>query len=235
MTRATAQYIVDRSAQELGISSSSLNPDLINQIGQQALAMLNSLGDELVREYDWQFLEGSANLIGDGTTTEFDLPSDFGRIVNQTAWSASNKLPMNGPLNSQVWGWVQHGIVSVGIFYRYRILNDKLVTFPALASGEVANFYYIKKDWVQSKDGISMTDTVVWPEDKPVFDRSLMIKGLKNMLWGQKGFDTTALAKAYNDELALQFSQSQGAPVIDLSNSASSILITTRNIPDGNW
>jgi hypothetical protein len=235
MTLATAQYIVDRASQELGIATSSLTPGVINQIGSQSLALLNSLGDELVREHGWQFLEGSATIIGDGTTTEFSLPEDFGRIVNQTAWSASNKLPMNGPLNAQVWGWIQHGIVSVGIYYRYRILNNKLVTFPAISAGEEVNFYYIKKNWVHSKDGVSMVDTITWPEDRPAFDRSLMIKGLKNLLWGQKGFDTTELARAYNSELSMQLAQNQGAPVIDLSHSASSILITTRNVPDGNW
>lgn len=233
---ATTQYIIDAACDELGLPRQSLVAGLIGQIGTQALSLLNSLGDDLVKAHDWQFLEATATFNGDGTTTEFALPSDFGRIVNQTTWSTNNKLPMEGPLSPQAWGWVQFGIVSAGVFYRYRILGNQLAVFPAPTSGEVIKFYYIKKNWVLDDDAVTYKDSTDAGADTPQFNRSLLIKGLKVRLWAQKGFDTTLIGKEFYDELAMEKGQDQGAPVLNLSSTRNSILLDPRrNIPDGDW
>lgn len=236
MTTATAQTILDRSCDQLGLPRTSLVTGLITQIGTQSLSLLNSLGDDLTTAHDWQFLEGEASFTGDGSTESFALPEDFGRIVNQTTWSTNNKLPMEGPLSAQSWGWVQFGIVSVGVFYRYRILGNRLHVFPAPALDEVIKFYYIKKNWVLDADGVTYKDAVTSGSDTPLFDRGLMVKGTKVRLWAQKGFDTTAMSAEYNDLLSAEKAQNQGANVIRLSGSSDSILIDSRrNVPDGSW
>lgn len=236
MTTATTQVIVDAACNQLGLPTSSLTSGLITQIGTQSLALLNSLGDDLVRAHDWQFLEATATFTGDGVTTEFDMPADFGRIVNQTVWSTNNKLPMEGPLSSQAWGWVQFGIVSVGVFYRYRVLGNKLAVFPVPADGEVIKLYYIKKNWVLDSDGVTYKDSTDGNGDTPLFDRNMLIKGLKVRLWAQKGFDTTALADEYNDILMAEKAQNQAAPAIRLTGGHDSILIDPRrNVQDGSW
>lgn len=233
---ATTQEIIDASFDELGLPRESLVVGLIGQVGTQSLALLNSIGDDLVKEHDWQFLQQVATLNGDGVTDEFDLPSDFGRIVDQTMWSSNNKLPMEGPLSPQAWGWVQYGIVSAGVFYRYRILNDKLAIFPTPADGEVFNFFYITKNWVLDDDLVTYKDTTDAGADVPRFDRGLLKKALKVRLWGQKGFDTTALVREYQDDLAIEKAQNQSAPVISLCSSRNNILLDPRrNIPDGDW
>jgi hypothetical protein len=233
---ATAQSIVDRASHELGLSTASLDPGQIEQLGTQSLALLNSLGDELMSAQDWQFLESTATLMGDGSSDSFDLPADFGRIVNQTLWNDSNRRQMFGPQTAQQWGWVRFGIVATGLMYRYRIIDNKLVVFPTPGLNEQINFFYIRKNWVRAASGMVFQDEVLAPGDTPLFDRGLMIKGLKVKLWGQKGFDTTALAKSYNDELASFMAQNGGAPEIYLSQGPGNLYIDPiRNIPDGNW
>src|SRR3546814_20272528 len=71
-------------------SSDVCSSDLV---GIQMLALMNSLGEDLLRVHDWQFLEKSATFVGDGFTPSFALPSDFGRIVDQTAWSIGQRRP----------------------------------------------------------------------------------------------------------------------------------------------
>lgn len=236
MTTSTTQDVLDRACEELGLPTTELALGNVSQIGVQALALLNSLGDDLVRIHDWQFLEGTATLTGDGATTEFALPSDFGRIVNQTTWATSNRMPIIGPLTSQEWGWVNFGIVSVGVFYRYRILGNQVVVSPAPAADEIIKFYYIKKNWVLDNDGTTLKDSTDAGDDTPQFDRGMLVKGLKVRLWAQKGFDTTQLSKEYNDFLDLEKAQNQGSTAINISGSYDSILLDSRrNIPDGNW
>lgn len=236
MIKSTAQVIVNRVTSELGVEDSSLTTGLVTQLGEQSLSLLNALGEDLLRTHDWQFLLETATFVGDGTTESFPLPSNFGRIVNQTAWSTGDRLPMQGPLSPQQWGWVQFGIVSVGVFYRYRILGDELLVYPAPASGAELKFYYVSKNWVLDDDGVTYKDTVENPDDIPQFDRSLLIKGLKLRLWGQKGFDTTILGQEFSFMLEAEKAQNQGSSVISLSGSSDSILIDPRrNVSDGNW
>lgn len=233
-TLATAQEIVDRSTNELGLAHSELISGAITQIGIQALALMNSLGEDLVRAHDWQFLEKTATFVGDGFSTSFPLPSDFGRIVNQTAWSIGQRQPMDGPTSPQMWGWLKMGLVSGDILFRYRILADRLEIFPTPGAGEQIQFYYISKRWVLAVSG-GYADTVINSADKPLFDRSLMIKGVKARLWAQKGFDTSVLAREYNDALQAIKAQDQGMPTIYLSGRRDFHLIDGQNVPDGSW
>lgn len=234
-TRAIAQEIIDRATDELGLARVELVSRVANQVGIQMLALMNSLGEELVRIHDWQFLEKTAEFIGDGFTSSFDLPPDFGRIVDQTAWSVDRRRPMAGPTSPQKWGWLQMGLVSGTILHRYRILVDKLEIFPVPAQGVRLMFYYISKNWVLSGDGYGYKDLVSNSSDKPIFDRSLMIKGVKSKLWAQKGFDTTVLTREFNDALFGVKAQDQGAPDIYLSHRGLFHLIDGRNIADGDW
>lgn len=235
-TLATAQEIVDRAVDELGLARTELVEGLINQVGVQGMALLTSLGEDMVRDHDWQFLEKAVTFQGNGSANVFSLPPDFGRIVNQTVWSSKNKMPAQGPVGSREWGWIKYGMISTSVYYRYRILSDRFEVFPTPPAGETLQFFYISKNWVLKGDGTGYGDAIIDSTDKPIFERSLMIKGLKARLWAQKGFDTSILAREYNDALNMIKAQDQGAPDIHLGRRGTSDLIDGwRNIPEGNW
>lgn len=237
MITANVTQIVERASAELGLSSPEVGFGSTDQLGIQATALINSLGENLMAAHDWQNLEKVATLAGDGVNDSFAMPADFGRIVNQTLWSTSDRLPVSGPMTPQQWGWVKYGIVADDILYRYRIIDNKLVIFPAPGLGEQFKFFYISKNWVrQASSPTPNADQVVNWSDIPQFPRSIMIKGLKVLLWGQKGFDTTQLVDDYNKELAAYMAQMQGAPVINLSSTSDLFLLDARrNTPDGSW
>lgn len=237
MITANASTIIARATQELGLASPEVGFGSTDQVGIQSLALLNSLGEGLLREHDWQNLLKETTFTGTGSTDTFTLPADFFRVVNQTMWATTNRKPVRGSMTAQQWGWLQHGIISDGILFRYRIADGKIQVFPEPPVGEQFTFYYISKNWV--KPAASPTpnaDALVNWSDVPQFPRALMIKGLKNLLWAAKGFDTTSLNKEYLDELNAYKGQSQGAQVIHLSRPAEGFLLDAwRNVPDGNW
>lgn len=235
MSHKTALQLVNAALQELGlpqVETIESAPD--DQTGWQTLGLINSLGNQLVTVHDWQFLEGIVELVGDGVTSQFDLPDDFGRMVNQTQWASKNKRPMYGPMSPQGWSWVQYGIVSVGVYYRYRIIDGKFCIFPTPSAGEKFHFYYIKKDWVKTVDG-DMTDEVVNDTDVPIYDDYLTITGLKFKLWAAKGMNAIELGREFEYMLAAQKSQTQGAGVISLDTRWDQLYISGQNISDGSW
>jgi hypothetical protein len=139
-----------------------------------------------------------------------------------------------------VWSWSQYGIVSVGIYYRYRILDNKYTLFPVAGDGEKFSLYYISKNWV--RDGLSpdpqnplYKDHITASSDVPLFDRRLMIAGLKLRFWSQKGFDTTQLAQDFNYALEAEKGQNQGAREINLTRGDEHFFLNYNNIPDGTY
>lgn len=242
MAQRSALAIAQQAQQELGLPQSltvASEPD--DATGFQLLGGMNALGNQILRAHDWQFLEGTVTFIGDGTTTEFDMPDDYGRIVNQTQWASKNKRPMYGPMSPQGWSWVQFGIVSVGVYYRYRIVNNKFVVFPTPAAGEEFHFYYIKKNWVYDpvQSGIVghpvYKDRIEVDTDQPVFDDMLMTAGVKFKLWAAKGMDATVLGREFEYMMNAEKSQTQGAPVIQLDYRNDYLYISGQNVPDGSF
>jgi hypothetical protein len=233
---ATALEIINAACHELGLPSVSLTGQTGDTLGSQSLALLNALGQELVRVHDWQFLEKIMTFTGDGVADFFPMPADFGRQVNQTQWATKDKRPMQGPDSAQIWSWTQYGVVSAGVFFRYRILGNQYTVFPVPGVGEEFAMYYISKNWVQDQDPpLSFKDACTKTGDIPLFDSRLLICGLKVKLWGQKGFDTTILQDEFNYMLAAVKAQNQGARVIDLTGVGSHMYINWQNIPESGF
>ena len=233
---ATAIDIINAACHELGLPTVSLNSATGDTIGTQALALLNALGDELVRIHDWQFLEKVMTFTGDGIASSFPIPADYKRQVNQTQWATKDKRPMCGPDSAQMWSWSQYGIVSVGAYFRYRILGNEYAIFPVPGAGEEFALYYISKNWVLDQDApFTPKEQITKSGDTPLFDKRLLISGLKVKLWAQKGFDTTVIQDEFNFMLAAEKAQNQGARVIDLSGGSGHLYINGQNIPESGF
>lgn len=236
MVLDSAGQIINDAAQELGLPPATFSSALADPTGYQMLGLLNSLGEELTRVHDWQQLLKTMEFTGDGADTQFPLPPDFGRQINQTQWDRSNTRPMQGPDSPQVWGWTQYGLVSVGVFFRYRIAGNQYEVFPVPAVGQQFALYYVSKNWVQDGNDPAIYKTkVTLSSDVPQFDRRMLICGLKSKLWAQKGFETTALQAEFRAIMDMEKAQSQGAPMISLSGSDYRYLISELNVPDGSY
>lgn len=239
MNGRDALGVVNQSLQELGLPSVlTIASETGDRTAYQLAGLVNSLGAQLVKAHDWQFLEKIAEFTGDGVKTEFDLPPDFGRQVNQTQWSSKNKRPMFGPMNAQGWSWVQYGIVSVGVYYRYRILGNKFHVFPTPEPGEQFHFYYISKHWVINESNPNQPvyrDSIVQDDDIPLFDFGLMVAGAKFKIWSAKGMQSTELSQEFDYMLTAEKGQNQGAPVISLDRRFDQLYISYRNVPDGGY
>jgi hypothetical protein len=232
----TAIEIINDACGELGLPSVALNASTGDTLGNQTLALLNALGDEMVRVHDWQFLEQVMTFTGDGVTDRFPLPTDFKRQVNQTQWATKDKRPLGGPDSPQVWSWNQYGIVSVGIYFRYRILGNEYALFPVPGVNKEFALYYISKNWVIDQDLPNpLKDRITKSGDTPLFDSRVLTAGLKVKLWAAKGFDTTVLQEEFNFLLAAEKAQNQGARTIDLCGNDVRLYLDWRNVPESGF
>jgi hypothetical protein len=126
-------------------------------------------------------------------------------------------------------------VVSVGVYYRYRILRNKFTVFPAPADGELIRFFYISRNWVYDPVTDTYKDKAEADADEPVFDNYLMIAGCKFKLWNAKGMDATDLGQQFDYMLNAEKAQTTGAPVISLDSRWDYLYISGQNVPDGSW
>lgn len=131
--------------------------------------LINEVAEDVARYQDWQALQVSATLTGNGTATSFDLPADYSRMLKNTDVTSSAY---------RLWG-----------FFRYDDINDytrdQTAGFRAapggwIISGGQMQFYpaptgsalfpYISSKWAKGTDGTRKaqfdtdTDEFVLPE-----------------------------------------------------------------------
>lgn len=167
--------------------TSAINGD---QTTQQMVAFVQLAGDELARKYDWQALKKPLTFTGDGTTTLWSLPADFGRVLpGEAFWSSKYpSVPLGGVVTDEEW----LAITSVPIQPQrpiYRFYQNKFQTYPALASAEVATTQYRTDYWITSSDGLTARGRWVADTDVSLIEERLLTLECIWRFKRQKGFD----------------------------------------------
>jgi len=181
-------------------------------------SLANLAGIILGDTFNWQDLQKPFEIVGDGTTTEWDLPADFSSFVDNTGWSFAIRRPVV-ILNPQQWAAISTWLSqSFYINPACRIYQNKLqfMTAPA-ASGKVT-FQYRVCDWVINGSDITKYKPFVTDDaDIPRFDWLMMVLAIKTKWLEQKGMDTAA-AQADMIERYKQLTQrDEIAPTLTLS------------------
>lgn len=217
---------------EVGVAAptqvaSSTDPQI-----QQIFALLNRFGRDLSRQYVWQELDKEYLLSTVNGQSAYALPADWLRQIEGTEWDRTNRWPLNGPISPQEWQNFKSGIVYAGPRLRFRIQGGQIVLNPTPSSVATLSMEYVSKNWVTALAGTTK-EKFTLDTDNPVFDDSLLVEGLK-LRWNKaKGFAYDE--KAYTDLLSVCQAQNKSAPTLSLAQGGGSVLLSTANIPDGNW
>src|SRR5262249_37834370 len=108
--------LINNVAVEVGLAASAAPLSSSDPNFVQMVVLANKLGQELLRRAEWQQLNRTytftTNSSGPPTpeVSFYPLPNDFNRMINQTAWNRTSRLPMAGPLTAQGW----EGLVGPG-------------------------------------------------------------------------------------------------------------------------
>jgi hypothetical protein len=165
----------------------------------------------------------------------YPLPSDWSKQIPQTEWDRSNRWPLLGPNSPQDWQSFKSGIVYAGPRLRFRIQGNTIAINPPPSANLNLAFEYISKSWVLAADGVTYKNKFTADTDTFVFDDSLMTIGLKLRWLQTKGFEYDYAQREFDNLLNLCMGQDKSAPKLSLAPETGSVLLTNRNIKDGNW
>ena len=220
----TAIQCLRQASLELGLPSPQEAAASREAQAQQMLALLNSAGNELIRDYEWQELRKSATLQLVEGIAEYDLPTDFSKLLNQTLWVEKRIFAVIGPVTPRAWAYLKNS-VTLAPQYCFIIQDGQFKFIPVPGSNGMGtgriNFDYFTNHWVRDGTDPNVTRTMILQDtDVMLLDFWLMVKLLKLKTWEAKGLDTTALRDDYMRYLATSTGQDAGAPTLYTSRMA---------------
>ena len=239
----TAQDIINRAAVECGLTPSpdvwaSTDPAFV-----QLRNLLTTCGQDLCESYEWEILRRSHSIttVGATDTGAYDLPADFGRMINQTGWEETNRLPVTGPMTEQQWTYLKgRNLINSTIYISFKIHQDKYNVYPddPVPDGLEITFSYISRNWVIPAAAAPdvYEDTVQANGDTVLFKPNMIVSYLRYKFLDAKGFDTGSAVGQFSKAYLQATGGNDGAPVLNAGRGLSGIpLLDYRNIPITNY
>lgn len=236
----TAGVIINRTAAELGLTPAdnpftSTDPAFI-----QLCTLLTSAGLELLALHEWQKLTQTHSLTtgvapDDDPNGHYELPDDFGYMIDQTGWTPTSRLPLGGPLTPQDWTYlVNTNLSSTTIYVSFRQRDGQFWILPDPPPDNIEiTFEYISRNWVE--DGASpgtFKDSVSAAADIVLYEPVLIVKFLKLRQREAKGFDTTAAVGQFITMFNAWTGLDVTAPILNAARSRYFPYLGARNVPD---
>lgn len=109
---------------------------------------VNEVATDVAKYQDWQALIRIGTITGDGTTTAFDLPADYDRMLQNTSIA---------DLTNWFWGFGAYTDINAFLYAEAQgfdpfpggwiIYGNQIRFSPAPAAAQVATFPYITTQW----------------------------------------------------------------------------------------
>lgn len=200
---------------------------------QQMMDLLNELGSELLDKADWQSLIRTFS-VATSAATEYDLPSDLMRFIDEAAWNHTNRLPLIGPLNPQQWRMLlARRLGGTTLRIQYTIRDGKMVLYFAPTPSQDLEMDYISRGWVMDADDNAIRkDYIEKAGDIVLFRNDLVIAGLKYKFRDAKGFDTTTARQQYKEILEKAIADDKPHQTLSLTGRSAFPYLGYINMPD---
>jgi hypothetical protein len=132
---------------------------------EELAALSNEVAERICADHDWARLKRRKTYTGDGTTTSFDLPTDYDRMPDPQNVYSSNWTcgALRHVSNHDQWLF-ESVQATAGTVPAWTILDGQMQFNPAPASGEVLSWYYMSNLYARTS-GTEVGD--LFPFDFP--------------------------------------------------------------------
>lgn len=241
----TAGRVINDVLVEVGLDPVTDPYSTTEKASIQMTYLLNLAGRELVELHPWQILIRSEQFITQaGNNGEFDLPSDFSYMIDQTGWERRENVPLIGPLSPQDWTYLLgRDLVGSTIYASFRFDQNKLFLFPndPAPEGLDINYEYISYNWVADGDNVSGPSGLIGDSDEAVkasdvimFPPVLATRYLKVKWLAAKNLDTSMAMDDFKTSFYGWAGKDNSAAILNVGRHWRGFpyLDTVRNLPD---
>lgn len=185
---------------------------IIGNSNLEAVRLLEAIKEttkDLLKTIDWQELHGEATISTVASTEGYNLPSDFERIIDNTAWNVTLRHKMQGVTTAKEWQDLKNRTASSSSAIDwYRIRGGQVLIYPTPSATESLIYEYIQNTPVESAAGAAKTDWTV-DTDVPRIDAYLVELGTKWRFRKMNGMPYQEDLNQYN-EIGLKVKSDDG-------------------------
>lgn len=147
---------------------------------KQLYALALKVGEELVRDYDWQEMDRDATVTTAVDDRLYALEADYDRLCSDTMWDATTRRRMLGQTTKREWALITNAIGVTTFQYRWRLYRNQIEVEPTPASIFSFGYAYKSKVYCTSSDGLTdRTDGWVTDTDIPLLPADIFIHGIR--------------------------------------------------------
>ena len=169
---------------------------------------------------------------------EYTLPTDFARLINDTAWDRNAFWEMRGGLSPQEWQAVKSGLaVSPALRRRWRIKRGATASGKRFnvdptptATGEPLVFEYISTDWVRDTGDTVTRDGWLVDTDVALLEEDLITMGVIWRFLRARGLSFETQLAEYEREVSQAIARDGGAPT--LHTARRTFTLPAGNVPE---
>ncbi len=186
-------------------------------------------------------LSQPATSTGTGTFTfgqsDYALPSDFQRVIDNTIWDRSRFWAMRGPQSPQQWQLYKSSVIgraSIQRRFRFREISGaqhfSIDPVPT-DNGSALVFEYVSNAWCKSSAGTKQT---TWEADTDIgiLDEYLIQLGVRWRMLRRLGFSYMEERDEYDREVQKAMAKDGGQAILDLTPNDQLSLIGPWNLPE---
>lgn len=205
----------------------------------QIVGLANEICEDLVRRHSWTSLQYEAvftSVAGEDQGAITDLaPNAFLKILNETIFDRTRRLPVFGPRSPQQWQALK-ALPMSGPFYQYRIQQGRLKINPDMPAGHIMAFEYASEGVVQDNSTATPTVKAFFTRDDDTFllDKSLLLLGLRWRWKEEKGLPYMESFRLYEAAVA-EAAGADGTKQPMSMNEGSGMIQPGVFVPAGNW
>lgn len=179
----------------------------------ELLNVANTMAKRIAAGHDWQDFSRVATITGDGSTEDFDLPSDYDRmLVKAQLWSSSLETALT-PI-SDLDRWLELDVQTFDfVLNAWTLYGGQIHVKPALATGVTAKYFY-QSDLIVAPDSGSNKTEFTADTDSFRLSEELLKLG---MIWqwrANKGLPYAEDMVNYEQLLARLVSRDKGSRML---------------------
>lgn len=182
------------------------------------LAAARKVGEELVRDYDWQELSRTATVTTSNGDSLYELEDDYERLAPDTMWDADQDRPMLGNTTRRQWAAITNSNISANLTYHWRLFGGQIQVNPTPSSAFDFNYEYLSKVYCESSGGVERTDGWVADTDVPLLPADLFIHGIRYYFGDSKNLPgTSKWAAEYDAVIQSRQNKNVPSPAVNMS------------------
>lgn len=172
--------------------------------------------------------------------SDYALPADFQRVIDNTLWDRSRFWSMRGPQSPQQWQLYKSSVIgraSIQRRFRFREVSGvQLFSIDPVPTdnGSALVFEYVSNGWCKSSGGTRQT---IWEADTDVgvVDEYLIQLGVRWRMMRRLGFSYAEERDEYDREVQKAMAKDGGQVILDLTPNDHLTLIGPMNLPETNF